>query len=114
MTAADKNSDKSTGTPLTPPAVGNGLGITSQAWVTEARFIAFQEPKPWEIEGRKGTSYKIDVRVSEGTAFLKVDENVYKEMEAQGLQFGDKIRIIWGKATRNGEFRVLPVAWERM
>lgn len=47
-----------------------------RAWCT-----AVKEPRPYEIEGRKGISYKIEV--SDGTASMEmpIDESVYLYMQ---------------------------------
>lgn len=94
-----------------PPFVQDAL---DSEWKVRARFVGFQVPKPWEMEGRKGVSYKVDVRVPEGTVLMKVPEEVYRNMQRDNLDFGDHIEIIYGRTVANGEMRVAPVAFHKL
>lgn len=98
----------------TPPPAANGVGVQSQAWETAARFVEYQEPKPWKVEGREGITYRITLKISEGTVFVKVPEELYKDMLAAHLEFGDKIVLYWGKASVKGELRVDPISWKKV
>lgn len=99
-------------------AIGGVPSYVSDAlaseWKVRARFVGFQVPKPWEMEGRKGVSYKVDVRVPEGTVLMKVPEEVYRNMQRDALDFGDHIEIVYGRTVNNGEMRVAPVAFHRV
>lgn len=114
MTAIEgQKQTEGTKNPPPAPQPGNGLNVNSQMWETEGRFIGFQEPRDWEIEGRSGTTYRIDLRIAEGTMFVKLDGQLFDEMQKANLQFGDKVVLYWGKTSVKGELRVQPVSWKK-
>lgn len=93
----------------------------SDQWKVKARFVGFQTPLDWSMpddrnpgQMRKGTSYRVDVRVEEGTVLMRVTEEIYKNMERDNLQFGDTLEIVYGRTVAKGEMRVAPVAFNRL
>lgn len=98
-----------------------GTPQVQDQWKVQARFIGFQTPLDWSMpddrnpgQMRKGTSYRVDVRVEEGTVLMRVAEEIFKNMERDTLQFGDKIEIVYGRTVVKGEMRVAPVAFHRL
>ena len=89
-------------------------------WRVSARFVGFQAPRAWSMpddrnpgQMRSGSTYRVDVRVPEGTVLMKVPETVYQDMMAARLDFGDRIDIIYGRTVSGGEMRVAPVGFTR-
>jgi hypothetical protein len=104
--------DKPTTPPLGQARVDTKTGeVDSPLWLLRARFVGFQEPKGWSMEGRTGTSYKVDIRTDEGTVLMKVAETVYNNMKHDGLEFGDHIDLVFGRTVVAGELRVLPTGF---
>lgn len=93
----------------------------SDNWKVRARFVGFQAPMAWSMpddrnpgQMRSGTTYRVDVRVEEGTVLMRVNEEIYKNMERDNLQFGDVLEIHYGRTVGKGEMRVNPVAFHRV
>ena len=92
---------------------------TAALWEVEARFVGFQVPKDWSMPDerggtRSGVTYRVDVRVPEGTVLMKVPEGVYNGMAEARLDFGDRIAIQYGRTVSGGEMRVAPVGFRRL
>lgn len=92
--------------------------VAENVWEVPARFVGFQAPRAWSMADerggtRAGTTYRVDVRVPEGTVLMKVPENVYQDMVAARLDFGDRIAVIYGRTVSGGEMRVAPVGFRR-
>lgn len=90
-------------------------------WKVRARFVGFQVPRPWSMPDdrnpgkmREGTTYRVDVRVEEGTVLMKIPEQMFQNMQRDRLDFGDRIEIVYGRTVANGEMRVAPIAFHRV
>jgi hypothetical protein len=61
------------------------------------KLLGLRVPKDWEIEGNKGTSYKVTVAWETANGFeavaLKVDQDTYHAFKAQGVAFGADVLV---------------------
>lgn len=104
------------------PFMTNPLtGEVGTVWEVEARFVGFQAPRDWKMQDdrnpgqmRQGVTYRVDVRVAEGTVLMKVPEDVYQGMKEARLDFGDRIFVIYGRTVTGGEMRVAPMAFRKV
>jgi hypothetical protein len=61
------------------------------------KLLGLRVPKDWEMEGNKGTSYKVTVAWETANGFeavsLKVDQQTYLTFKAQGVAFGAELLV---------------------
>lgn len=113
---------KATEGPAGPAPVDTTTGeVAGGVWEVPARFVGFQAPRAWSMPDdrnpgqiRSGSTYRVDVRVPEGTVLMKIPEQVYQDMQSAALDFGDRISILYGRAVINGELRVTVAGFRRV
>jgi hypothetical protein len=61
------------------------------------KLLGLRVPKDWEMEGNKGTSYKVTVAWETPNGFesvaLKVDADTYQTFKSQGVAFGTELLV---------------------
>lgn len=88
----------------------------------KVRFLSRKEPMEWEMEGRKGKTYRIGIMTEEGgdAGTLKVSEAFYMSVLENGLSFGDVVNVVFvprfvlnvvnGRAVQ--ELKIIPDSFE--